>query len=408
MRIFFKSFGCRTNQVELESLKQHLLKQGFEISQKIPDFVVINSCCVTAKAEAEVDRFVRRCLREYPQSKIILTGCLTDIGIKELNPQKRIIIFKNSDKHRIYNFISGDTTELSFFPILGTGNRTRAFMKIQDGCDMRCSYCIVPYMRYKIASKKFEYAVMEFERLLSNGVKEVVLCGTRLGSYSDGDKKLADLLNRLVSIKGDFRIRLSSLEPWEIDEKLCDVMSDKKICRHLHIPLQSACDRILSLMKRPYTKKMFTSKIELIRKKIPDIAIYCDVIVGFPTETDEEFMETYNFVREMYISGLHCFPYSKRPYTEAFCLGELDRDIVRKRSVMMRQNDAYLRERFLESKKGKLLEVLVIGKKGEFFSALSSEFIETIIDDKLKVNMFERVRAVERYGKKLLCVKEDF
>ncbi len=407
MKIFFKSFGCRTNQVEIESLKQHLLRHGFEFSDHNPDFIVINSCCVTSKAEDEVERFVYRCLKKYADSKILLTGCLTNIKKDNFKDESRVIIFENSDKFKIYNFLTNDGADLSFFPILETGTRTRAFIKIQDGCNMRCSYCIVPYMRSRVASKRFEEVIIEVERLIDFGAKEIVLCGTRLGSYDDDGRKLYNLLERLIKINGDFRIRLSSLEIWEVDEGLVDVITDKKICRHLHIPLQSGCDRILKLMNRPYTKKTFASKIEFIRKKICDIAIYSDVIVGFPTESDDEFMESYNFVRDLSLSGLHCFSYSKRPYTISSKLKDLDQNTIKKRSSLMRQNDVYLREKFLDSKKGKILDVLILSKKGGYFSALSSEFIEVIVDGNLRVNTFERVRGVERIGRRLLCVKEN-
>lgn len=409
MKIFFKSFGCRTNQIEIESLKQHLLLDGFEITQDIDnsDYVVINSCCVTQKAEDEIEKFIKKILSKN-KINIILTGCLASLK-PEYFSKKGIIVFKNSEKHLIYNFFTKNNKDLSSFPVLKTINRTRAFIKIQDGCNMSCSYCIVPKLRSDIKSKDFHLVLSEIENLIDNGVKEIVLCGTRLGSYNSTDNKtLKDLVKSILKISANFRLRYSSLEIWEIDEELIELSTDEKICKYFHIPLQSGSDKILKLMKRPYTKRYFEKKVNLIRKKIPKIGIYSDVIVGFPYENEDDYNETEKFVKELSLSGLHVFSFSKRPNTEAFFMKENPKKIVEERSKKMRKVDMFLRERFISSFIGCYIDVLTIKKKDGVIVGLSSEFIDVLVNEDLLLNDFYKLCAVEKRGKYLICKTKDF
>lgn len=407
MKVSFKSFGCRTNQIEIESIKQHLILFGFEIVEKDPDFIIVNSCCVTEKAEKEVERFIRKIIMKDQKVTILLTGCLATMKFKEFENEKRIKIFKNSEKHLIYNFLTGDRKDISFFPIITTGERTRAFIKIQEGCLMKCSYCIVPFLRGSVKSKKADVVVNEIKNLISNGVKEIVLSGTRLGSYNDYGRDLSMLVEMILKIPGDFRIRYSSLEPWEVNERLIEISKDRRICRYFHLPLQSASDRILNLMRRPYTKKDFESKVNMIRKNISDVGIYSDVIVGFPGETDEDYQITERFVKDIKLSGLHVFTFSKRPKTVAFNMDELPEKIKIERSKIMHNVDMSLRDDFKKSKMGKELEVLIISKKKDYYLGLSSEFIDIITYDKLNKNEFYKMKVVDIKEEYLLCTKKD-
>lgn len=405
MRVSFKTFGCRTNQVELESIKQHLLLWGFKISEEKPDFIIVNSCCVTQKAEKEVERFIRKVLQDDENVIILLTGCLATLKYEEFRREKRIKVFKNSDKHLIYNFLTGDKKDISSFPIYTTSGRTRAFIKVQEGCLMGCSYCIVSTLRNKVESKKAEDVVGEVKRLVDKGVKEIVLCGTRLGSYNDRGKPLSSLVEMILKLPGDFRIRYSSIEPWEITEKLLELSKDRKVCRYFHLPLQSASDKILKLMRRPYTVKDFEKKVEMIRKKIGDVGIYSDVIVGFPSETEEDYSLTERFVKEIRLSGLHVFTFSKRPNTPAFYMEDLPESLKHSRSKRMHEVDKILREEFKRSKIGKELDVLILTRKKEGYVGLSSEFIDVVSRDEVRENEFYRMKAVEIMGDYLLCVR---
>lgn len=409
MKIFFKSFGCRTNQIEVESLKQHLILDGFQISKDLnnTDLVIINSCCVTQKAEDEVEKFLDKILNKGHKF-VVFTGCLATLK-PDYFSKKGVVVFKNDEKHLIYNFITKKDKDLSSFPIIKTGERTRAFVKIQDGCKMGCSYCIVPKLRTKLKSKSFDMILSEVKNLIQSGVKEIVLSGIRLGSYNDNGKTLKELVKSIIRIPVKFRLRYSSIEIWEIDEELIDLSMDEKICKYFHIPLQSGSDKILRLMKRPYTKKYFEEKINLIRKKIPKIGIYSDVIVGFPYETDDDYNETERFIKDLSLSGLHVFSFSKRPYTEAFFMKENSKKIIEERSKKMHELDRFLRDRFLSSFVGSFIEILTIKRKDNNILGLSSEFIDVLIEENLKLNELYKLYSVSKKDKYLVCKKQkDF
>ncbi|MCX7641811.1 MAG: MiaB/RimO family radical SAM methylthiotransferase [Elusimicrobiales bacterium] len=408
MKIYFKSFGCKTNQIEIESLKQHLILKGFVVCDKNPDFFVINSCCVTENAEKDVIKFLKKVLKENPSSLIIFTGCLATLKWNEFKEQERIKVFSNSEKHLIYNFLTEDKKDISFFPIIRLTNKTRAFIKVQDGCDMECSYCIVSKLRSVPKSKSIFSIIDEVKNLISLGVKEIVLSGTRLGSYKDSGKNFADLVCEIIKIPGNFRIRYSSLEPWEIDEYLIEVSQDSKICKYFHIPLQSGSDKILSLMKRPYNKSFFEDRINLIRKKIDNVGIYSDIIVGFPEESEVDYLETEKFVKDICLSGLHVFTFSKRPNTEAFSKNDLPKNIKEDRSNNMREVDKLLRKKFISSKIGNKMEVLTMKIKNGIVYGLSSEFIDVITEDNVLVNEFYYLFGSNIRDRYLVCVKNKF
>ncbi|MCX7905172.1 MAG: MiaB/RimO family radical SAM methylthiotransferase [Elusimicrobiales bacterium] len=406
MKIYFKSFGCRTNQIEIESLKQHLVLKGFVTCEEKPDVIVINSCCVTENAEREVIKYLEKILKENPSSLIVFTGCLATLRYNEFKNNGKIKVFSNSEKHLIYNFLTGDKKDLSFFPIITLPSKTRAFIKVQDGCDMSCSYCVVPVLRNVPKSKNISCVVEEVKNLISLGVKEIVFSGTRLGSYNDSDKNFVDLISEILKIPGNFRIRYSSIEPWEIGDDLIEISQDSKVCKYFHIPLQSGSDKILSLMKRPYNKSFFEKKINQIRKKIKGVGIYCDIIVGFPGESNYDYLETEKFVFDLSLSGLHVFSYSKRPNTDSFNIDDLPKFVKDYRSKRMREIDKKLRKKFILSKIGSRLEVLTLKRKNDCVYGLTSEFINVIINDNsFGINEFYFLIGKEIDDKYLVCVK---
>ena len=392
MKISYKSFGCRVNQIEVESIIEKFLKNGYEISDENPDIFIINSCCVTEKTEKEVLRFIKKTIDKNPNSKIIITGCLATVSKDKIeNEFKNITIYSNENKNKIVNDFLGINDD--YFSVDGFRERTRAFIKVQDGCNLKCSYCIVPLARSIMISKPFENVIFEIKRLVENGYKEIVISGTRLGAYSFDNKRLKDLLKAIEKLNGNFRVRLSSLEPMEIDNELIDIIKNSdRFCSYFHIPLQSGSDDVLKAMKRPYTTKNFAQKIEMIRKKINNVGIYSDVIVGYPTETDLDFKKTINFISELKLSGLHVFTYSPRPNTYSFKFKDLNPFIKKERSSLMHKLDKKLRFDFATSMIGKSLDSLSLRKKNNYTHFLTTNFIDVITNGNTLPG--ERIRVI--------------
>lgn len=325
-RIYFYTFGCKVNQVEIDHLKKKALSAGYIISGDLnnADIVVINSCTVTDKADKKYHSFIRKIKKNYPDITIVTTGCLPAI---DKNIEDSDIIVPNEQKENLFYYINtkdsgkhADNTLINEKNAVGSSGKTRAFIKIQDGCDSYCSYCIIPFARGNSRSRDLQSIKAEFEEKLREGYKEIVLVGIHIGNYGkDTDVSFSDLVEELVNIPGDFRIRLSSIEVCEIDDKLIDLFEKypNKICRHFHIPIQSATDKILSLMNRNYTVYEFTQTIKKIRSRLGDVNIGTDVIVGFPSETKEDFEHTVNNLYHMNFGYIHVFPYSERKGTKA-------------------------------------------------------------------------------------------
>lgn len=387
MKFYIKTFGCRVNQIESESVAEELIKCGIYYDEKNFDILIINSCCVTEKTEKEIIKYIKKSLDLKPFIQIIVTGCFATVFKEKIEEiSKNIKIFSNSNKSDIIKTLTGKETN-RLFRIEGFKSRTRAFVKVQDGCDLRCSYCIVPIARNEMISKPLSNAVEEINNLVLKGYKEIVLSGTRLGAYDDEGKRLNHLLKKIADIKGNFRIRLSSLEPMEINEELCEICSDSsRFCSYFHIPLQSGSDEVLKKMRRPYNINFFSNKLDLIRKKIKDVGIYSDVIVGFPGESEKDFLNSVNFIKQAELSGLHVFTYSKRPKTESFYMEDLGYEVKKKRSQIMHDLDKELRKNFGLKMIGKNIDSVVIREKKGVFWALTSNFLEISLKNKAEVN----------------------
>ncbi|MBN1383966.1 MAG: MiaB/RimO family radical SAM methylthiotransferase [Elusimicrobia bacterium] len=403
MKIFFKTFGCKVNQCETIEMMKHLQEVGCGITE-VPDeadIVVINTCTVTSNADTKSRQYLRRYQRLCPRAKIFLTGCYVNRAKDELQKNfPKIKFFKNSQKQNILNILG---LPVSTYQRINVStcfhSRTRAFVKIQDGCDGKCTYCIVPKVRPGLFSKNPGEIIAEVNSYILSGHKEIVLCGIRLGKYQGqrtlaslkrplrlvGDEarersgreqeskrvieqrtqslELTDLIKELERIEGLCRIRLSSIELNDISDKLIELMAgSKKLCHHLHIPLQSGDDGILKSMRRPYTLKEFSKRINKIKKDISDIGITTDVIIGYPLDTEESLSNTYNFVKKCRFSRLHVFKFSERPGTSAEKLNRKCPDVlINKWCRKMIEMDSLLREKFKERFSGKEMEVLVEG-----------------------------------------------
>ncbi|MBC8312803.1 MAG: tRNA (N(6)-L-threonylcarbamoyladenosine(37)-C(2))-methylthiotransferase MtaB [Candidatus Cloacimonetes bacterium] len=327
------TLGCKTNQYETEVILNQFIESDFSLVDfsQSADIYLINTCCVTNRAEYKSRNLVRKAIRNRkPNSKIIVTGCYVENNLDFFKKfDGELFTFSNIQKCQIFDCIANKSESQKEknlskkFLELTTDKfniHTRVPIKIQDGCDFFCSYCILPFIRGKPKSRKTENIIKQVKKLAKNGVNEIVLTGINLGLYGKdfNNYSLLELVKDLSSQTDIKRIRLSSIEPNLFTDELIDELSkNEKICPHFHIPLQSGSDKVLKKMNRCYSSRNFRETVEKIKEKIPNAAIGCDVIVGFPGETDEEFEKTFSFIDNLDITYLHIFRYSPRPNTAA-------------------------------------------------------------------------------------------
>lgn len=337
MKVAIYTLGCKVNLYESEVIMNSFKKSGYEIVdfEDDADIVIINTCTVTNTSDKKSRNIIRQAVKKHENAVIVVMGCYSQVrsaDIKEIDGVD--IIIGNTKKSKVVSLVEEylknkksiteidnimhtdfEAMELDTFE-----TRTRAFVKIQDGCNNFCSYCIIPYSRGNIRSKEKDDVVSEIKCLVKNGYKEVVLTGIHTGHYGKDkyDYDFSDLLSELCEIDNLKRIRISSIEITELDSKFIDVLKNNKvIVNHMHIPLQSGCDKTLKEMNRKYDTKYYLDKINLIRSIRPNISITTDLIVGFPNETEEDFNNTLSFLRKVKFSKIHVFPYSRRKGTKA-------------------------------------------------------------------------------------------
>lgn len=327
-KVFFHTFGCKANQYDTELLREQMTAGGGVAvdDPKDADLCLVNSCSVTAKADQECRQFVRRLLRANERSRVIVTGCYATHAPDELRAlSPRVEVYSNAEKAALPACVGFEAAP-EVWGLSRFGNRARAFVKIQDGCKAPCRYCIIPQTRPTYWSKPVAQVEEEVRRLVEGGHGEIVFTGIRLGLYrgktdTGRTADLTALLARLIEIPGEFRLRLSSLEVTETPDKLIDLAAGTdKICAHFHIPLQSACDRVLEAMGRWYRFDEYRDRVRAVRARMPHAAITADVLTGFPAEDEAAYEETFRRIEEMALSGLHAFPYSQRPGTAAAAL----------------------------------------------------------------------------------------
>lgn len=334
-RVNFHTLGCKLNFSETSTLARQFEEGGFiRVAPNAPaDICVINSCSVTEHADKKCRNLIRKLHRQNPDAIIAVTGCYAQLKPYEIGDIDGVdLVLSNNDKGSLYRRVleltgkgrahiySCDTDDItSFFAAFSTGDRTRTFLKVQDGCDYCCSYCTIHYARGSSRNMPIADLVKEAERIASEGQKEIVITGVNTGDFGrTTGEKFIDLLKALNEVDGIERYRISSIEPNLLTEEIIEFCAaSPKFQHHFHIPLQSGCDRILGLMRRRYTSKKFAERIASVRRLMPDAFIGIDVIVGFPGESDEDFMTTYRFLEEVNPAFLHIFPYSERPGTPA-------------------------------------------------------------------------------------------
>ena len=365
MKLWTYTFGCKVNQYETELLRHRMSRPGDALvaTPEEADVCLINSCSVTAFADKECRQMVRRVLRANPRARTIVTGCYATRAPEDLRAiSERVEVYTNAEKNALPSCLGFEVADQPL-GIHRFAGRTRAFLKIQDGCKAPCNYCIIPTVRPDLQSKPLSQVLSEAEALLGNGYQEIVLTGIRLGQYrgesADGRTDLLGLLERLVRLPGRFRIRLSSLEVTEVTDRLIAFVAENdRICRHFHIPMQSCSTPVLRAMRRWYDADFYMRRVGAVRKAMPDCGVTADVMVGFPTETEAHFEETFQNIHRMSLSGLHVFRFSAREGTEAAKLQPLDPRVVTSRAHRLGALDQELRLRFYRRFTGTFRETL--------------------------------------------------
>jgi threonylcarbamoyladenosine tRNA methylthiotransferase MtaB len=399
MKIAIQTLGCKVNQSESASIEGALLSNNYEIVslKDNPDVCIINTCTVTGKSDIQSRQVIRRAIKSG--AKVIATGCYAQLRSDEISKLEGLdLIIGNSgkgdivqyiqdmgnDKGKPKNDVASPTVSLKMQPYFSS--RSRAFLKLQDGCNFSCSYCTVPRARGRSRSLEEEAVLKSVEELNRDGYKEIVLTGIHIGSYGLDLKPGSSLLRIVEKITESYpqvRIRLSSLEPREFDKKFLDLMKERNVCPHLHIPLQSGSDRVLKAMNRGYGADFFKQLIHNIITSYPDISIGTDIITGFPGESDKDFNETVKLINELPLSYLHVFPYSKRPDTKASLLSDhVSATIKKERVNTLIDLGKAKKKTYISRHIGHMLDVIVEKKspiKG-YYKAISNNYLRLFVN----------------------------
>lgn len=399
-KIAFYTLGCKVNQADTASMENLFLRSGHQLVSfdGEADVYIINTCVVTNTGQRKSRQTIHRAIRKNPNALIVVTGCYPQTAAEEVKAIAGVdMIIGNQDRAQIVQLVEErlahrqiDTldavhklTASTAFEEMAAGDitdKTRAFLKIQEGCNQFCTYCIIPYARGPLRSRSLESIRTETQRLISAGFKEIVLIGIHLGCYGkenhDGPT-LYDAVKTVLDVPGVQRLRLGSLESVEVEPRLLTLMQeDARFCRHLHLPLQSGCDKTLQAMHRPYTTAKFKTLLADIKTKVPDIAITTDVIVGFPGETEADFETTCKFAESCGFSKMHIFPFSARKGTpaEKFA-GAVTEAVKKERADILGRIDETMHKAFLQAMVGQSAEVLFEQPAGEdYFEGLTGNY----------------------------------
>ena len=406
------TLGCKVNTYESEYIRNILEKNGYVIKdfKDICDIYIINTCTVTNSSDSKSKKMIRQAKRNNPRACIVAMGCFIEankdnlfeginivIGNKDKNKIVELLDEYYKNKNQIIRLYKDELNEFEDMYIDTFPGRTRAFVKIQDGCENYCSFCIIPYVRGACRSKDKDVVIKEINDLVNNGYKEIVLTGIHTGNYGyDKDYNFYDLIKEIVKIKGLKRLRISSIEMNELTDDILNLIKDNNIIvDHFHIPLQSGSDKILKAMRRKYNLTQYKNKIEEIRKIRKDVSITTDIIVGFPGETDKDFEDTCNFSKEIGFSKIHVFPYSERKGTHASTLdNKVDPTTKKNRAKKLIELSNELEAGFAKKFIGKDLEVL-IEKVDSKSTGHTTNYLKVEINSKLKQNELYNVHIID-------------
>ena len=407
------NLGCKVNAYELSAISSLLIKEGFKEDNEHPDVVIINTCSVTATADQKSRQHIRKMQKLFPNTVIAVMGCYAQGNYKfieeEIKPtillgtshRKDVVeLIKQALKDHEYKTLIEENTRQFEYEELGItsySENVRAFLKIQDGCNNFCTYCIVPYRRGKMRSRNKENVINEAKYLVKQGYQEIVLSGIHVGGYGQDlkDCSFSDLVEELSNIPNLKSLRISSIEESEIDDKLINLIKTKdNLAKHLHIPLQSGSTHVLKMMNRKYTREQFIERIKEIKTLVPNVMISGDVIVGFPQETEEDLMDTYNLCKECF-DMLHVFPYSQRPGTVAARMeGQISPEVKKDRSRRLLALGDELYANYANKYVGQEVTVLIekYDEKQQAYIGHTSNYLEVKIPLESKVGEFKTIK----------------
>ena len=420
-RVAFYTLGCKVNQYETESIKNQLLKKGYTETafEEEADIYIVNSCTVTSVADRKTRNMLRRAKKINPEGIVIVTGCYAQTNSKELLEMEEIdYVIGNSDKNAIVNFIEdienrtmekvknhnifldNEYTEYEFATLR---EMSRAYVKIQDGCNNFCSYCKIPFARGKSRSRKKNNIIKEIKKLVEEGFKEVILIGINLGAYGedlDEGENFESLLKSILEISQLQRVRIGSVYPDKISDEFIEIFNNKKLMPHLHISLQSCDDDVLKRMRRKYGSFLIEERLLKLKEKVKDMEYTADVIVGFPGETEDMFQKSYNLIEKIGFSGIHIFQYSDRENTLASSFTDkIDARIKKERADRLETLKIKMAEKEREQYIGKYLAVLLEEKADGYMYGYSENYLRVKIKDngaelnsiiEVKINSLEK------------------
>ena len=442
---YIEQFGCRATQADGAAIERQLREQGYMAAAQPgdADVVVLNTCTVTAAADAQARDAIRKIHAANPATRIVVTGCYAQRAPEEIAALPGVtFVVGNSHKPQIpsllhsissafpqredpplfhsSSILTGDifsTTDVLVAPVLGgEGNHTRPTLKIQDGCNSRCSFCVIPFVRGKSRSLPVATVLSEIRRLSESGFREIVLSGINLGTYGRDltpRVELIDLVRRILDETAVERLRLSSIEPLDVTQDLIDLFAtNDRLAPHFHMPLQSASDRILAAMHRWYRAEHYARRIELIREALPHAAIGADVLTGFPGESEDDHGETLRFIEGHPFTYLHVFSYSSRPGTKAAGLSQhVPGQVIKRRARELRALADRKSSEFRQSQLGRTLRVLTLHRSANdapgCTPALSENYLSVMIPEVLPHNQWRMVRATHADGKQLVGLPQS-
>lgn len=424
-KVAFYTLGCKVNQYETEAMIELFEAKGYENvpTEDYADVYVINTCTVTHMSDRKSRQYIRRVKKKNPEAVIAVVGCYSQVSPEEILAIEEVnLVMGTNDRRTIVEKVQNmdctmkvstvdDIMKVKAFEeieINKTNGKTRAFMKIQDGCDRYCSYCIIPYARGRVRSRDLKSIVDEVKTLCQNGYKEVVLTGIHVASYGkdikDSDIKLLDVIKSVNDIEGLERIRLSSVEPILFTDEFVEAISSmKKVCPHYHLSLQSGCDETLKRMKRRYTTEEYKAIVDRLRQTIPNVSLTTDVIVGFPGETDEEFKKTYEFLKEIELTHMHVFKYSPRKGTPAAVMeNQVDPNKKHDRSEALLKLNVENFKKFGQKMLNKEYDVLFEQKVGyDKYEGLTENYMKVVVQSDEDIS--EKILKVQITG-----IKNEF
>lgn len=402
-KVSFITLGCKVNQYDSDAMRTLFIHRGYKPVEhsEVADVYIINTCSVTSIGDRKSRQVIRKIRRNNPDAVIAATGCYAQVAPEELEKMGDVdVIVGHQNRNKIVDYIEeaekSEKTVNAVKDIMSIREyenltvdpegevKARAFVKVQEGCDNYCTFCIIPYARGRLKSRKQEDAVDEIKKLVEKGYREVVLTGIHLGNYGRdlrNGTSLSTLVSELLKIPNLLRIRLGSIESVELSDELINIIkNEKRVCHHLHLPLQSGSDAVLKSMNRHYRLRQYKDLIAMLREKIPNLALTTDLIVGFPGETEENFKETLNTLHELKFSAIHVFPFSKRTGTPAAMYpNQITNEEKKKRVHRVQELEKKISKEFRSEFLNKIVHVLAENKKEEYFEGFSDEYIRVTI-----------------------------